>query len=103
MNKDFFTNKVLGIQQPFFFPYLEYFALIAATNYWVVFDTPQYVKFAWVNRNRVLDFNKGTKYITVPVHKHKLHTATNKVKVHTSLPWKTRIIAQLNAYKKRAP
>jgi hypothetical protein len=103
MNNDFFADKVLGIQQPFFFPYLEYFALIAATDHWVVFDTPQYVKLAWVNRNKVLDSPKGTKYITVPVHKHKFNLPTNQVRIFEKQPWNKKIIAQLGTYKKIAP
>ena len=98
-----YTDKTIGIQQPFFFPYLEYFALIATTDVWVVFDTPQFVKLAWVNRNRVLDPVKGTKYVTVPVHKHKFNIPTNKVKIFEEQAWNARIIAQLGTYKKRAP
>ena len=44
----------LGIMQPYFFPYLGHFALIAAVDEWVVFDIPQYTRKSWINRNRVL-------------------------------------------------
>lgn len=103
MSNDFFKNKILGIQQPFFFPYLEYFALIFATDYWIVFDTPQFVKRAWFNRNRILDLKKGPKYITVPVHKHALTESTNKVKIHSEKAWNNKIISQLEGYKSKAP
>ncbi len=60
----------LGMMQPYFFPYLGYFALIAATDEWVVFDTAQYIRRGWVNRNRVLSSGKdGWKYIRIPVGK----------------------------------
>lgn len=103
MVKNIYSDKTLGIQQPFFFPYLEYFALIAATDYWIVFDTPQFVNRAWVNRNRILNPGNGSTYITVPVHKHRLNTPTNEIRIHTGISWKTRIIAQLGIYKKYAP
>ena len=44
----------LGIMQPYFFPYIGYFSLIANTDLWVVFDTPQYTRKSWMNRNRIL-------------------------------------------------
>ena len=44
----------LGIMQPYFFPYLGHFALIAHTDAWVVFDITQYTPKTWMNRNRVL-------------------------------------------------
>ena len=32
----------LGIMQPYFFPYLGHFSLIAAVDEWIVFDVTQY-------------------------------------------------------------
>lgn len=40
--------------QPYFFPYLGRFSLIAECDEWIVFDTSQYTKRNWINRNRVL-------------------------------------------------
>ncbi len=39
--------------QPYFFPYLGYFQLIAAVDVFVVYDNIQYVKGGWINRNRL--------------------------------------------------
>lgn len=40
--------------QPYFFPYLGYFQLIAAVDVFVVYDNIKYVKSGWINRNRIL-------------------------------------------------
>jgi hypothetical protein len=40
----------LGIMQPYFFPYLGHFGLIAAVDQWIVFDVTQYTPKTW-NRN----------------------------------------------------
>lgn len=40
--------------QPYFFPYLGYFQLIAAVDVFVVYDNIQYTKRGWINRNRIL-------------------------------------------------
>jgi len=50
---------ILGIMQPYFFPYIGYFALMRVTEQWIVFDTPQYIRKGWINRNRVLSKGQG--------------------------------------------
>lgn len=44
----------LGIMQPYFFPYIGYFQLIAAVDMFVVYDNIKYTKKGWINRNRML-------------------------------------------------
>jgi WbqC-like protein family len=44
----------VGIMQPYFFPYVGYFQLIAAVDVFVVYDNIKYVKSGWINRNRML-------------------------------------------------
>ncbi|NER65066.1 WbqC family protein, partial [Pseudomonas sp. MAFF212427] len=40
--------------QPYFFPYLGYFQLIAAADCFVVYDNVQFIKRGWIERNRYL-------------------------------------------------
>lgn len=42
----------LGIMQPYFFPYLGYFQLMAHVDTFVVYDNIEYTKKGWINRNR---------------------------------------------------
>lgn len=55
----------VGIMQPYFFPYLGYFQLMASVDTWVFFDDIQFVNKGWVNRNRILhpDPAKGWQYM----------------------------------------
>ncbi|MEA3133468.1 MAG: hypothetical protein QOG17_1314 [Gammaproteobacteria bacterium] len=39
--------------QPYFFPYVGYFQLIAAVDLFIVYDNIQYTKNGWINRNRI--------------------------------------------------
>ncbi len=95
---------VLGIMQPYFFPYPGYFSLIKTTNKWIVFDTPQYEIRSWMNRNRILDPNHdGWMYFTVPVKKHALKVSLNSIRIQNSENWKGKIMGQLGYYRKRAP
>jgi hypothetical protein len=88
--------------QPYFLPYLGYFDLINRTDQWVIFDTVQYIRHGWINRNRILHPSSGWSYITVPV-KASRETVIKEVKISNDGKWEKRIYGQLLHYKKRAP
>jgi len=44
----------VAIMQPYFFPYIGYFQLIAAVDLFVIYDNIKYTKKGWINRNRML-------------------------------------------------
>lgn len=93
----------LGIMQPYFFPYLGHFCLIAHTDAWVVFDITQYTPKAWMNRNRVLHPTEGWNYITVPLSNGSISIKTYQAKILDFLKAKERILGKLDHYKRRAP
>jgi len=92
----------LGIMQPYFFPYLGYFDLINRVDLWIIFDTPQYIRHGWVNRNRILHPNSGWQYILVPTMKHSQSSKINQIEISYKYDWKKKIIGQLMHYKKNA-
>ena len=92
--------------QPYFFPYIGYFDLIQQTDQWVVFDTPQYIRQGWVNRNRVLHPQQGWQYILVPVQRHQRETPIKDICISEegeNCRWCERILGQLQHYRKEAP
>jgi hypothetical protein len=56
------------MMQPYLFPYLGYFQLIAAVDVFVLGDDLQYVKRTWINRNRIL-MNGQARMISFPLRK----------------------------------
>lgn len=92
----------LAVMQPYFLPYLGYFDLLNMVDRWIVFDTPQYMKYGWVNRNRVLRMHSGWQYIMAPVKKHHHKISINQVEIASS-EWTELILRQLEHYKKDAP
>ena len=58
--------KTAAIMQPYFFPYIGYFHLIAAADIFVFFDDVQYIDRGWSNRNRILVHGKAHT-VTLPV------------------------------------
>ncbi|MFB5621865.1 MAG: WbqC family protein, partial [Candidatus Nitrosomaritimum yanchengensis] len=98
----------LAIMQPYFFPYLGYFDLIHNADLFIIYDTVQYIKQGWINRNRILHPNKvGWQYINVPVDSTSFHdsyrTSILDIKIARHTSWQNRLVAQLSHYKNNAP
>lgn len=89
--------------QPYFVPYLGYFSLIKHTEQFILFDTVQFIRHGWIDRNRILKPSNGWQYINVPLRKHSRETMIKDVKIHSEVDWKDKIFRQLEHYKKRAP
>jgi hypothetical protein len=66
----------IAIMQPYFFPYIGYFQLIAAVDKFIVFDDVNYINRGWVNRNNILIGGKAV-LITMP-----LQEASQNKKIH---------------------
>lgn len=94
----------LGIMQPYFFPYLGYFALIKYTDKWIVFDNVQYIERGWINRNRIINPTKPEDmYINIPLENHHRDILIKDVLISSNENYKEKILAQLwTSYKKRA-
>ena len=90
----------IAIIQPYLFPYIGYFSLIKNTDFFVFFDTPQYIRKGWINRNRILSANGDITYFTVPIQKADRNTPINKIIVANNYDWKMKTLGQLNIYKK---
>ena len=54
--------KTVAIMQPYFFPYIGYFQLIAAVDMFIVYDNIKYTKKGWINRNRMLQNGKDVMF-----------------------------------------
>jgi hypothetical protein len=93
----------LGGMQPYFFPYIGYFELIYRTDHWIVFDTAQYIRHGWVNRNRILHPAQGWQYIIVPTQQHELKTPINQIRIAQGSEWSDKLLRQLQHYRKKAP
>jgi len=93
----------LAIMQPYFFPYIGYFSLMHHADEFVLFDTPQYDRKGWMNRNRILKPGGGWQYIRAGVVKPKFGAAIKDVRLQSNDNWKDLILRQLEHYRKNAP
>ncbi len=94
----------LGIMQPYFMPYIGYISLIKHTDRFILFDTVQFIRHGWIERNRMLKQNEGWQYIQVPLIKQDgRDTLIKDIKINNKEEWKRKILAQIQHYKKVAP
>jgi len=56
----------LAVMQPYFFPYIGYYQLIAAVDLFIVYDNVKYTKKGWINRNRILQ-NGTDSFFSLPL------------------------------------
>jgi hypothetical protein len=93
----------VGIMQPYFFPYLGHFCLIASVDQWFVFDITQYTPRTWMNRNRILHPTAGSQYVTVPLSNSSNSIKTSEARVLDVSAARESIVGKLTHYKKHAP
>lgn len=93
----------LGIMQPYFFPYLGHFALIAHTDRWIVFDISQYVRRSWINRNRVLHPAAGWNYVTVPLAHSSTSLRISEARIARPRDIGRSVAGKLAHYRRKAP
>jgi hypothetical protein len=89
--------------QPYFFPYLGHFGLIANTDEWVVFDITQYTPKTYMSRNEVLKGSGGRQQIFAELSNSSIHIKTHEARLRD--PDKTRmlVLGSLTHYRKKAP
>ncbi|MDP2926054.1 MAG: WbqC family protein, partial [Nanoarchaeota archaeon] len=74
------------IHQPNFMPYLGFFDKCDHANILVIYDSTQFKKNDFQNRNRIKGADGGF-WLTVPV-KYKFGDKINEVKIDNSKDWK---------------
>lgn len=91
----------LGIMQPNFMPYLGYMALVKNVDEFILFDTVQYKRHNWMERNRILkQVDGGWQYISVPLEKHSQKDIIKDIKINNRNAWNEKIYKQLLLYAK---
>lgn len=90
------------IMQPTYLPWIGYFDMMNNADVFVLFDTVQFEKQAWQQRNRIKTSEKESKWLTVPVIQD-LGQKICDVKIDISNPWQRKHWGSIEQYYKRAP
>jgi len=92
----------LAIMQPYLFPYLGYFQLVAAVDKFVFYDDVNFIKNGWINRNRIL-LGSECMYLTIPLAGASSHSKINQVRVDPVSRWRERLSKSMRQAYARAP
>ena len=93
----------LAAMQPYFFPYLGYFQLIAAADKFLLYDNLNYMRQGWVHRNRIRLKGRGEFYCAPPLLGASSNVKISEVRVNLSRNWPGRFLDLLEHNYKRAP
>lgn len=96
------NRVIVGIMQPYFFPYIGYWQLMNAVDKYVIYDDVNFIKGGWINRNRIL-VNGEVKYVNVPMIGASPNKLINEVGVNPSEKEINKTLRQIEAAYKKAP
>ncbi len=88
--------------QPYFFPYIGYFQLIAAVDKFVIYDDVNYIKRGWINRNNILVNNQSFLF-SIPLISASQNSKINEIKISEDVNWKSKLLKTIELSYKKAP
>lgn len=92
----------VSIMQPYFFPYIGYFQLIANSDVFVIYDDVNFIKKGWINRNNILVNN--TPYLfSMPLQNVSQNKLINEIFITDLDKWKTDLLKTISSSYKKAP
>lgn len=88
--------------QPYIFPYLGYFQLIAAVDKFVLLDDVHYINKGWVNRNRLL-LNNNIITFTIPLKKASQNKIIKNLEISYETKWQRKLLKTIEIAYAKAP
>ena len=89
--------------QPYFFPYLGYFQLIAAADKFLLYDDLNYIRQGWVHRNRIRLIGRGEFFCSVPLLGASSNVKIRDVRVNPARRWPEPFLDLIEHNYKKAP
>ncbi len=92
----------LAIMQPYFMPYIGYFQAINAVDKYILYDNLNFIKDAWVNRNRLLLCNGNVSTFSVPIIAKSSNTKIVDIRIDNSQKWGEKLLKTIFLNYKKA-
>jgi hypothetical protein len=95
---------IIGIMQPYLFPYIGYFQLIKAVDRFIAYDDVTFIKQGWINRNRILANGKPLLF-SVPLRNASSNKLIRDVHIDNAsyADWSKKYFKTLEQYYRKAP
>lgn len=94
------THRV-AIMQPYLFPYLGYFQLLAAVDSFILYDDVQFIKGGWINRNQILVNGKPFLF-TVPLDAPSPNRLICDIVLSANSQWRAKLLQTIQQNYRRA-
>ncbi len=98
-------NKIVAIHQPNFFPWLGYFAKIASSDTFIIFDDVQFPKTGgtWLNRVKLM-ISGDARWASAAIDRNYHGTrAICEMSFSTDNPWREKILKSIESNYRRHP
>jgi hypothetical protein len=92
----------IAVMQPYIFPYLGYFQLIAAVDKFILLDDVHYINKGWINRNRLL-VNNNVFTFTLPLQKASQNKLIIDLKISCETKWQIKLLKTIEVAYVKAP
>jgi hypothetical protein len=92
----------VAVMQPYFFPYLGYFQLIAAVDKFVLYDDVNFINRGWINRNNILIAGKPS-LISVPLSGASQNKRINDIYPVADSKWVKTLLKTIEHNYRQAP
>jgi len=92
----------IAIMQPYLFPYLGYFQLIAAVDKFVLLDDVNFINKGWINRNRILINGKPLMF-SLPLEQASQNKLIKNIQVAKDKRWTDKFLKSMEMAYKKAP
>lgn len=91
---------ILGMMQPYFYPYLGYWQLMNMVDEYIIYDDVNYIKGGWINRNRI-KINGSDAMISIPIRKASQNRKINEHEIAMNQEVRDKLVNTVkNAYAK---
>lgn len=92
----------VAIMQPYLFPYLGYYSLVASVEKFVFYDDVGFIKNGWINRNR-LHLSGDVRYFTVPLVGASSNLKIRDIHIQPRSLWLRKLLDSIRQSYSKAP
>lgn len=96
------SKRVIGIMQPYVFPYIGYFQLIKAVDKFVIYDDVAFINKGWINRNNILVGGKASMF-TIPLIGASQNRLIREIEVDNLAMWSKKFLKTIEQSYKKTP
>lgn len=94
--------RKLAIMQPYLFPYMGYWQLLAAVDKFILLDDVNYINRGWINRNRIAVGGRPT-WLTVPLQNASQNRLICDINIVPDNRWKETMLRMVSTAYAKAP